>query len=205
MGHRGRPRKAQARSRATTRKGRMAPPDKGTKELRRHRLVLSGSVLAEADTLGVLHARGCISEDGYTAGRNYQALTVIARRGWGLQEGSVAELWRRVISGTVDLLTGSRQSADLIGTADANTERARLALGERRKALEAAGLHVLFVVNSIVLDNHWSPWLKRIVNGSPARRGDFVFLGDLRTGLAVLDDLRRRSRRRKPPQAEAAE
>jgi hypothetical protein len=65
-------------------------------------------------------------------------------------------------------------------------------LWAERRALEAAGLNVLFVTNSVVLDNYWSAPLKRLVNGQPGKRGDWRYLGDLREWLAVLAGLRRR-------------
>jgi hypothetical protein len=116
-------------------------------------------------------------------------LTHVARRGWGLQEGSVNDLWRRLIAGDFQVVLGPRPSSADSGSPD-NINRARAALDHRRRALEAAGLHVLFVVNSVCLDSHWAPWLKRIASGQPGKRGDWRYLGDLKEGLAVLAGLR---------------
>jgi hypothetical protein len=99
LGHRGRPRKANARRRQTTKAGRSPPPDFGTSQLRKHKLVLAGSVIAEADCLSVLYGRKLIDEAAFRARRRYAFLTALARRGWGLQEGSVNDLWRRLIAG----------------------------------------------------------------------------------------------------------
>jgi hypothetical protein len=157
--------------------------------------------MIEADVLGVLHGRGFIGEDALRAGRSYGYLTHLARRGWGLQEGSVNDLWRRLISGTFDIIGVRPPSAD--GGAADGVDRARVALAHHRRALEAAGLHILFVVNSVCLDNYWSAPLKRLVNGQPGKRGDWAYLGDLREGLSVLAGLR--SERDELGRAEAAE
>ncbi|HEY1430943.1 MAG TPA: hypothetical protein VGF39_04840 [Stellaceae bacterium] len=77
------------------------------------------------------------------------------------------------------------------GAAADSIDRARVALANRRRALEAAGLHVLFVVNSVCIDNYWSAPLKRLINGQPGKRGDWAYLGDLKEGLAVLAGFRR--------------
>jgi hypothetical protein len=179
----------------------MAPPDRGSPELRKHKLVLSGSVMQEADCLGVLFGRKLIDEDALRAGRNYGYLTMMVRRGWGLQEGSVNDLWRRMVAGTFEV-PGPRPTAADGGASD-NIARARQALAKRRRALEAAGMHVLFVVNSVCVDNYWSKQLKRLVNGQPGKRGDFVYLSDLKEGLSILAGLRRR--RDEMGRAEAAE
>jgi hypothetical protein len=125
--------------------------------------------MAEADCLGVLYGRKLISEDAFRAGRNYALLTALARRSWGLSEGSVNALWHRLISGTVEDIGTPRPV-----WADSSTdsiELARMALARRRQVLTEAGLHVLFVVNSVCVDNYWSKQLKRLVNGQPGKRG----------------------------------
>jgi hypothetical protein len=79
----------------------VAPPDRGTTQLRRFKQTLNPSQPGlPADPLAVLFTREKISAASYGAGRRFAALTVFARRGWQLQEASVADLWRRVIAGT---------------------------------------------------------------------------------------------------------
>ncbi|HEY1430944.1 MAG TPA: hypothetical protein VGF39_04845 [Stellaceae bacterium] len=98
MGHRGRPRSATARRRATTRAGRAPPSDRGTVQLRKYKLVLAGSVMQEADCLGVLHGRGVIDEAGFRAGRSYGYLTMLAPglgSAGGQRQRSVAPADRR--------------------------------------------------------------------------------------------------------------
>src|SRR5271156_6088963 len=66
MGHRGRPRKPNARSRATTRAGRQAPPDLGTKEIRHLKQILTPRQPGlPADPLAALYSRELISEASY--------------------------------------------------------------------------------------------------------------------------------------------
>jgi hypothetical protein len=190
MARAGRKRKLDAKRRQSSRLGRQ-PPDPGSPELRKHKILLAGSVMAEADVLGVLRGRDLISEDALRAGRSYNALTRLARRGWGLSEGSVNDLWRRLISGIVDGEIGTPRPLSAEGGASDNIARARMALAKQRKALEAAGLHVMFTTHSVVLDNYWSAAVRRLVNGQPGKRGDWRYLGDLREGLSVLAGLRR--------------
>lgn len=159
--------------------------------------------MAEADCLGVLYGRKLISEDAFRAGRNYALLTALARRSWGLSEGSVNALWHRLISGTVEDIGTPRPV-----WADSSTdsiELARMALARRRQVLTEAGLHVLFVVNSVCVDNYWSKQLKRLVNGQPGKRGDWLYLSDLKEGLHRLAELRSSRRREVVSEAEAAE
>ena len=83
--------------------------------------------------------------------------------------------------------------------------RVRATLAKQRKALGEAGLNVLFVVNSVCIDNYWSARLKRLVNGQPGKRGDFLYLGDLKHGLWVLSELARSRREVVSTGAPAAE
>ena len=78
------------------------------------------------------------------------------------------------------------------GAESDSLDRVGVALARRRKALEEAGVSVLFVVNSVCIDNYWSPWLKRLASGQSGKRRDFLCLGDLKHGLWVLSQLGRR-------------
>jgi hypothetical protein len=114
----------------------------------------------------------------------------------------VNDLWRRLIAGTLSDIGTPRPSwGD--GTAPDSLDRAGVALSRRHKALEEAGLNVLFVTNSECIDNYWSPWLKRLANGQTGKRRDFLYLNDLKHGLWVLGEFGRR--RASPAGTEAAE
>ena len=197
MGHRGRPRSANARRRATTRAGRAPPPDYGSPQLLAHRKALSGRTDLPANPLDTLFGRGLIDEPGYRAGIGYAALTAIVRRGLGPSQASVAALWERVIAGNVTDVGTRRPEWGTGGESDA-LNRVRLALDRRRRALEAAGLSVLYVTNCICIDRNWPAWLKRIVLGRPGERGDFLFLNDLKFGLWTLVEHGRRCQEARP-------
>ena len=192
MGHRGRPRSATARRRASTRSGRQAPPDYGSPQLLAHRRTLSGRTDLPADALDVLYGRGLIDEPGYRAGRSYADLARIVRRSLGLTEASVNDLWKRLVAGGGTPLTPAPAVSD--GRVADRLDRARSALERRRSALQQAGSSVLFVTDSIVIDNSWPAWLKRIVRGRPGARGDFLSLNDLKHGLWTLAELGRERR-----------
>jgi hypothetical protein len=80
----------------------MTPPDLGPEEVQRMRRILNpGHPSLPADPLSALLSRNFIDERMYNAGRYFSALVVIARRGWDLRNGSVAQLCRRMVAGIV--------------------------------------------------------------------------------------------------------
>jgi hypothetical protein len=79
---RGRPRKAQAKRRATTAAGRAPATDFGTEAVRRLREILNpGMPGLPTDPLSALLARQFIDQRSYGAGRLYGALVAIVRKG----------------------------------------------------------------------------------------------------------------------------
>jgi hypothetical protein len=205
MGHRGRPRQAQARRRATTRVGRAPPPDLGTKEVRRLRQILNGRIDLPADPLAVLYSRELIGEASYAAGRRFGALIAISRRGWNLQEASVNDLWRRMVAGTsggVGIpVTSSSNPADDSIPSSVDQLRRRLEGMRRELWRPREGGEMYFAVLGVCVDLAWPAWLKRIVLGRSGYPGDFRLLGQVKEGLHRLAELRARS----PARAMAAE
>jgi hypothetical protein len=193
-GHRGRPRKAQARSRATTRAGRAPPPDLGTKEVRRLRQILNGRLDLPVDPLSALYSREFINERSYIAGRRYSGLVSAARMGWAIPNGSVAYWWKRIVAGPVDAGGPGELHSRLEDDGPSSVDAARLKLESMRRELMRPGEDgsVLFTVNSVCLDGVWSSWLKRLLTRWPERAGDFKQLGQLREGLARLVEVSRR-------------
>jgi hypothetical protein len=141
---RGRPRKANAKRRATTLAGREPAPDHGTEELRRHKLAATGSIDLPADVLGALHGRGILDREEYAAGLEFAALVALVRRALGLNEASAAGTWRNILSAT----PGGHAALD----ADyPGAERARRALARFRRALGAS----LWRAIADAVDNLW--------------------------------------------------
>jgi hypothetical protein len=195
MARAGRKRKLDAKRRQTTRLGRN-PPDLGTAQIRRLKQILNPRMPGlPADPLAALYSRGLISEASYAAGRRFGALTTIARRGWQLQEASVSDLWRRMVSGTMgDISTpralGSADPADDEVPTTADQMRGRLA--RMREELWPPGEQgeIFFAVQAICVDLAWPSWLKRIVLGSSTYPGDHRHFGQVREGLHRLAELR---------------
>jgi hypothetical protein len=200
----GRPRKDGARYRATTRAGR-SPVDHGTAEVRRLRQALTGRLDLPAEPLSVLYSRGFLSQPQYDAGLAYSGLTRLVRSGWGLQDASVAGLWRAVVAGEGIVMVAPGQAngheAPAVG-------RARQRLADMRAELmrDDPSRAILQVVDTVCIDGVWTAWLKRIVSKLPERPGDFSRLGALKEGLFRLSEFGT-SRRRliSPVRAEAAE
>jgi hypothetical protein len=203
----GRPRKAQARSRSSTRSGRAPEPDLGPPEARKLRAILNGRTDLPVAPLDALYAREFIDDDGYRAGRRYASLVATARRGWKVPDGSVAHWWRMIADGPVDagsVRLGLANRSEAEATAPDNIEGARRRFERMRAALWAPGEDgaVLFTTNAIVVDAVWSSWVKRILTRLPERDGDYRQLGQLREGLFRLVEV---NRRHAPPPRQAAE
>jgi hypothetical protein len=153
---RGRPKKADAKRRATTRAARAPRIDHGTDELRALRQRLNGRSDLSADPLSWLFAHERIDRRCYDAGRRYQALTETVWRAWGLQQGSVADLYRRMGAGTIaDIGTITPTGNGGIGSAD--VARATLA------AMNAELGDRFDLVRAVVIEGAWPAWLRRIV------------------------------------------
>jgi hypothetical protein len=171
---RGRPRKVDAKRRATTVAGRASAPDYGTEELRRHRLDITGSTDLPADVLGALHGRGILDRAEYATGIEFAALVALVRRALGLNEASAAGTWRNILSAT----PGGHAAVDAHYP---GAERARRALARFRRALGAS----LWRAIADAADNVWP--------GADDAEG---WITDLRHALLYLEDelpLRRRS------------
>jgi hypothetical protein len=205
----GRPAKAGARRRQTTRTGRQAPPDYGTPELRALRSILTpGRIDLPTDSLAALFSRGFISQESYNTGRVFAALTRIVRSGWGLSDGGVQRLWRMVALGQilepspVAVITNGHDHGG------AYADYARQRLEEMRRELQRRGEdeRILVTVVHICVDGGWPAWCRRILTRLPELPGDWRSLGDLKEGLERLVELRSGRRREAPPaRAEAAE
>jgi hypothetical protein len=188
-GHRGRPRQAEARRRATTRAGRAPKPDLGTAELRLLRQRLNGRIDLPADPLGALLARELIELPQYSAARRYAYLVARARAGWGLSEGSVADLYRRMIAGTIgDIATRHLESGSPGESEAAERELLRMNAELRPPGDSGVGFHM---VRAVVLDSAWPSWLKRKILREPERPRDDARLAILREALGRLVSLRR--------------
>jgi hypothetical protein len=207
MGHRGRPRKANARSRATTRAGRQAPPDLGTKEVRRLRQILNGRLDLPTTPLDALYSREFITEQSYRAGLRYSGLVTAARKGWAIPSGSVAYWWNRIVSGPIDVGGPGDFKSVALDDPINTIEMARLRLERMRRELQRPGedAAVLFTTNAIVIDGSWSIWVKRLLTRVPERPGDYKRLGQLREGLSRLGEVNSRRRGDAPVRDEAAE
>ena len=186
----GRPRKAEAGVRATTRAGRAPRIDLGTAELRRLRLLLNGRDDLDTTPLSALYGRNLIDLKSYAAGRRYAALNEVIRRAWGLQEGSVADLYRRMVAGTVgDIGTVLPGGGGIVGSAEA--ARSELALLDARLWLPGEDGARYFAVRALVVDGAWPPWLKRRVLREPQRTRDQRRLEVLQDALERLAEPRR--------------
>jgi hypothetical protein len=160
---RGRPQKANAKRRQTTTGARAPPIDRGTAELRRRRVQVTGQPELPDDLLGALYGRGVVDLEAYTAGREFAALVRLVRLGLGLTEGSAAGTWRTILAAT-------SRGQPIFDFGYPGAERARRALTRFRRDMGLASWRAV----SDTTDNLW-----------PAR--NFVgFVVDLRSGLDYL-------------------
>jgi hypothetical protein len=198
----GRPRKDGPRKNGALLR-RPPPRDLGPPEILRLRAILNpGQPGLPADPLSALLARGFIDEKGYKAGRYFSALTAIARRGWNLEDGSVAYAYRRLLTG----ILGEEGPVPTNGHDRTLADQAREKLGAMHSELLRGDRDgaILQTVASICVDGRWEGWCKRILCRIPELAGDWRSLGDLREGLGRLAELGS-SRRRdvSPARAEA--
>jgi hypothetical protein len=207
MGRRaGRKRQLHARSRATTRAGRAPPPDLGTVEVRRLRMILNGRIDLPIAPLDALFSREFVDEPGYVAGRRYASLVACARRGWKIPDGSVAHWWRMISAGPIDagnVRLGLASRSEVDDSAPDSVEGARYRLERMRRELWRPGEDgsVFQTTTSVVIDAVWDSWLKRLLTRLPERDGDFKRLGQLREGLLRLIEANRRHVGAPRPQA----
>jgi hypothetical protein len=188
-GHRGRPRQAEARRRATTRAGRAPKPDLGTAELRLLRQRLNGRIDLPADPLGALLARQLIELPQYSAARRYAYLVARARAGWGLSEGSVADLYRRMIAGTIgDIATRHLEPGNPGESEASERELARMNAELWPPGDPGLGFNM---VRAVVLDSAWPSWLKRVLFRLPQRPRDDARLGIFTQALGRLVAMKR--------------
>jgi hypothetical protein len=95
-GHRGRPRKANARRRATTVAGRAPDPDRGTDQLRIRKRRVTGREDLEINGAAVLYGHDHLDRAQYdTLGRITELLQRVARA-WGGRDGNVTGLWEAI-------------------------------------------------------------------------------------------------------------
>jgi hypothetical protein len=183
-GHRGRPRVAAAKRRATTRAGRAARPDLGTIELRLLRQRLNGRDDLPTDPLGALLARELISAGQHAQARRYAFLTSRARALWGLSEASVADLYRRMIAGTISDIATKHLEPGAPGE-NAAAERELTAMNHELwpPGDDGSGYHM---VRAVVLDSAWPSWLKRRILREPQRPRDDARLAILCAALERL-------------------
>jgi hypothetical protein len=93
---RGRPRKANARRRATTVAGRRAPDDPGTDQLRTRKHAVTGRTDLEINGAAVLFGHGHLDRAQYdTLGRITELLQRVTRA-WGGRDGNVTGLWEAI-------------------------------------------------------------------------------------------------------------
>jgi hypothetical protein len=215
-GRRGRPAKASARRRQTTRAGRAAPPDFGPAEVQRLRRILNpGQPGLPADPLSALRARDFIDERQYQAGRYFGALVAISRRGWNLADGSVAYAYRRMVAGIVGEEAGSIPVPEYAanGHDRSAADHARDTLERMRSELWRPGEDgaVYQAVMSTAVDCAWRPWLKRLLVGGGWGAGggpqaqDYRHLSALKEGLFRLAEFGSARRREVSGERLAAE
>jgi hypothetical protein len=171
----------------------MAPPDRGPHEARAFRLLLTGRSDREVDPLSCLFSRGFLDQDAYDAGRRYAATTAISRHAFGISSASVADLWRRMIAGTVDGdVPGFRTLRTPDDAPPGSIEAARRRLDRMNAELQRRGEDetIRRTVISITVDARWTGWCKRLLCRIPELPGDWRSLGALREGLARLAALR---------------
>jgi hypothetical protein len=95
-GRKGRPRKANARHRATTVAGRAPPPDLGTDQLRTRKHAVTGRTDLEINGAAVLYGHDHLDRAQYdTLGRVTELLQRITRA-WGGRDGNVSGLWEAI-------------------------------------------------------------------------------------------------------------
>jgi hypothetical protein len=120
---RGRPRKANARYRATTLAERAPPPDPGTPQLRRLKLRATTRTDVEINGSGVLFGRGHLDAAQYDVLSTVTMWLSRLARGWG-GTGGVGGLWAVIIGAAVP--TGFVRPQNVIAAGIADGARRQL-------------------------------------------------------------------------------
>jgi hypothetical protein len=184
---RGRPRKNGLRNRNGRLLRPREVPDLGPEQVQRLRQLLNGRLDLPVTPLASLYSRGFLDAASYTAGCRFSALTAIARGGWGFQDGSVAQLYHRLLAGEGgEAFVRVTNGHDHCFADDCRALVAQMRCELQRQSEDGA---VLSAVTSVCVDQAWLPWIKRILSHVPELRGDYVQLGLLREGLHRLAEL----------------
>jgi hypothetical protein len=180
---RGRPRKANARHRATTRAGRQAPPDHGTAELRRRKIRATTRDNIELNGAGVLFGRNLIDVEQYNMLTTITLWLERLARAWG-GLGGVHALWLSIVGAMVPTAFVRPQDNTVAGLADG----ARRALVRALRELD--GSRALIVA---LAENQVPPLVLHVLEGqiTPADEAELV---RLRLGLDHLAARHRRYR-----------
>jgi hypothetical protein len=178
---RGRPRKAQAKRRATTLAGRRAEVDHGTDHLRARKIaVANGSAVPVelVDVVGVLAANELIVDDELVALRLVADWLRQLRVALQLRQGSPGGLWAAIASGT--------GLGTIAMPAPVGGDRALFRLGELFEYFTAIDqLELLRLIIRIA--------------GNEAHPENAFELARLRYGVQLVIGLQRRGRRRSSP------
>jgi hypothetical protein len=94
----------------------------------------------------------------------------ISRHGWALTDGSVAQLYQRMVAGVLGEETANadlRSLTSFNGRDRSAADRAREMLSTMRAELWRPGEDgaVYHTVMAIAVDGSWPPWLKRLLAG----------------------------------------
>jgi hypothetical protein len=181
---RGRPRKENARRRATTLAGRRAPDDLGTEQLRRRKVRATSRPDLEISGAGVLLGRDLIDIEQYTVLMTVPMWLERLMRGWG-GLGGVTGLWHSITGAAVP--TGFVRPPNDVSSG--------LADGARRQLVRA--LRQLDGSRSLVValaENEIPPLVLHVLDGQITPT-DQVGLDRLRWGLDALAGRRTRQAR----------
>jgi hypothetical protein len=114
---RGRPKKANARRRATTVAGRRTPDDLGTSELRGRKIRATTRPDVEINGAGVLYGRGHLDAQQYDVLSTVTLWLEHLARGWG-GLGGVHALWLSIVGAMVPTASVQPQNTTAAGLAD---------------------------------------------------------------------------------------
>jgi hypothetical protein len=183
LDRRGRPRKANARRRATTVAGRAPPPDYGTPELRQRKVRATTRDNLEVSAVGALLGRELIDIEQYNMLTTLTLWLERLMRSWG-GTGGVTGLWHSIIG------AGSIGYVRL-----QNDVTSGLADGARRQLVRA--LNQLDGSRSLVIalvEGQIPPLILRVLDGK-ITSADMVALERLRVALDHLAGRRTRQAR----------
>jgi hypothetical protein len=125
----GRPRKADAKRRATTLSGRAPDRDTGTIELRRRKTQVTTRIDLEINAAGVLFGHGLLTPEQYDVLATVTLWLQRLARGWG-GLGGVTGLWYSILGAAVP--TGFVRPQDAIASGLADSARRQLGWALRR-------------------------------------------------------------------------